>query len=176
MKNILKQFSCLEILNIVAYANQFNSNAEKVDCLPLKFKWNLSKNLKKLAPIAQEYETFRDKEIAALQQAWFDEEHSEEFMQTKVGADGNPELDESGAEITEPARKIKDEYMDDYRKAIDDLNSKLNEIVVEKNEVEISCVDFDEFVENLPDDTKLDIQDLTMLSFMDETTNIKEAE
>ena len=66
--------------------------------------------------------------------------------------------------------------MDDYRKAIDDLNSKLNEIVVEKNEVEISCVDFDEFVENLPDDTKLDIQDLTMLSFMDETTNIKEAE
>lgn len=52
MKSIMKQFSCLECLNIVAFTNQFNADAEKVDCLPLKFKWNLSKNLKKLAPIA----------------------------------------------------------------------------------------------------------------------------
>ena len=174
--NITKNFSTLEILNIVAFINAFTSNSEKIDCLPLKFKWNLSKNFKRLAPIAQDYEAFRDKEIQEMQKAWFDEEHSDEFMQPKLDADGNPMKDESGAEITEPARKIKDEFIDEYIKVRDDLNKRLTEIVSESNMVEITTVDFDEFVDNLPDDTKLDIQDLNMLSFMDETTNVKEAE
>lgn len=177
MNLITKQFSSLEILNIVAYANQFTTDSEKMSCLPLKFKWNLTKNMKKLTPFAQEYENFRDENFQALQATWFDEEHSNEIMQPKLGADGKPEVDENGAEITEPARKIKDEYMDDYRKAVDELNAKLTEIALEQNKVELSCVDFDEFVDNLPDDTKLDIEDLTMLSFMDMTTNtIDEAE
>lgn len=98
-------------------------------------------------------------------------------MQPKIGADGKPEVDETGAEVTEAARKIKEEYMDDYRAAVDELNNKLNEIVMEQNKVELNCVDFDEFVESLPDDTKLSIEDLTMLSFMDGTTNtVNEAE
>ena len=177
MSTIKKQFSTIELLNIIAFANQFTADSEKMDCLPLKFKWNLTKNLKKLQPIAQEYEDFRQKEISSMQEAWFDEEHSVEIMQPKLGADGKPEVDENGAEITEHARKIKDEYMDDYRKAVDELNAKLTEIALEQNKVELSCVDFDEFVDNLPDDTKLDIEDLTMLSFQDMTTNtINEAE
>lgn len=171
MNTLKKQFSCLEILNIVAFANQFTADSEKMDCLPLKFKWNLSKNMKKLAPIAQEYEEFRNGELQKLQGKFFDEEHSDEIMQPKIGADGKPEVDETGAEVTEPARRVKEEYMEDYRAAVDELNSKLNEIVMEQNVVELSCVDFDEFVDSLPDDTKLDIQDLTMLSFMDEVTS-----
>lgn len=173
--NTTKVFTTLETLNIVAFINQFSTNEEKMSCLPLKFKWNLSKNLKKLSPIAQEYEAFRDQELAKLQQEWFDEEHSDEIMQPKIGPDGEPEVDESGAQVTEPARKIKDEYIEDYRKVVDELNGKLNEIAVEKNDVELSCVDFDEFVESLPNDTKLDITDLNMLSFMDTVTNVKEA-
>lgn len=173
--NILKVFSTLEVLNIVAFINQFTADADKTNSLPLKFKWNLSKNLKKLAPIAQEYEEFRNNELSKLQKAWFDEEHSDEIMQPKVDANGNPVLDESGAEETEKVRKIKDEFIDEYRRVVEELNSKLNEIVSEQNEVDISCVDFDEFVENLPDDTNLTIEDLTMLSFMDTATNVKEA-
>lgn len=169
--NVRKSFSTLECLNIYVFLNQFTADTEKMDCLPLKFKWNLSKNMKKLAPISQEYEEFRNGELQKLQNSWFDEEHSDEIMQPKIGADGKPEVDETGAEVTEAARKIKDEYMDDYRAAVDELNSKLNEIVMEQNVVELSCVDFDEFVDSLPDDTKLDIQDLTMLSFMDMVTS-----
>lgn len=169
--NVRKSFSTLECLNIYAFLNQFTANSEKMDCLPLKFKWNLTKNMKKLAPISQEYEEFRNSSLSSLQSSWFDEEHSVEIMQPKIGADGKPEVDETGAEVTEAARKIKEEYMDDYRAAVDELNSKLNEIVMEQNEMELSCVDFDEFVESLPDDTKLDIQDLTMLSFQDMVTS-----
>lgn len=173
--NITKIFSTLEVLNIVAFINRFTADAEKTDYLPLKFRWNLSKNLKKLTPIAQEYEEFRNKELQSIQQNWFDDEHSTEAEQTKLGEDGEPVLDESGAEVKEKVRKLKDEYMDEYHAVIDELNLKLNEIVAELNEVELSCIDFDEFVENLPDDTKLGFEDLTMLSFMDTVTNIKEA-
>lgn len=172
MNTLKKQFSCLEILNIVAFANQFTADSEKMDCLPLKFKWNLTKNMKKLAPIAQEYESFRDAQLASLQTKYFDSEHSDEIVQPKLNDNGEPELDEEGNQLTEPARKVKEEFMNEYRDAVNQLNEKLNEIVMERNTFELSCIDFDEFVESLPDDTKLDIQDLNMLSFMDEVTSV----
>ena len=170
--NVRKSFSTLECLNIYAFLNQFTANSEKMDCLPLKFKWNLTKNMKKLAPIAQEYEEFRNKEVSALQARYFDTEHSDEIIQPKLNADGEPEIDEDGNQVTEQARKVKEEFMDEYRDEVDQLNSRLNEIVMEQNKLELNCIDFDEFVESLPDDTKLDIQDLNMLSFMDEVTSI----
>ena len=172
MKKIKKQFSCLEVLNIVGFINQFTADPDKMDYLPLKFKWDLSKNMKKLTPIAREYEEFRDKEINSLRSKYFDIEHSDEIMQPKIGADGEPEIDEDGNQVTEPARQVKEEFMDEYKDVVNQLNNKLNEIVMELNTVELNCVDLDAFVESLPDDTKIDFQDLNMLSFMDETTSV----
>ena len=165
-----KNFKNIEVLNIVAYVN--NMSKEKVDELPLKFRWNLKKNMDKLRPIAESYETFRNERIQELQTEWFNEEKSEEFMQPQIDENGNPIKDEDGNEITEPMRKIKDEYMDDYRKVVNELNDKLNEIAYENNEVEISTVDFDAFIDSLPDDSNINFDDVTMLSFMDTTTNV----
>ena len=165
-----KNFKNIEVLNIVAYVN--NMSKEKVDELPLKFRWNLKKNMDKLRPIAESYETFRNERIQELQTEWFNEEKSEEFMQPQIDENGNPMKDEDGNEITEPMRKIKDEYMDDYRKVVNELNDKLNEIAYENNEVEISTVDFDAFIDSLPDDSNINFDDVTMLSFMDTTTNV----
>ena len=165
-----KNFKNIEVLNIVAYVN--NMSKEKVDELPLKFRWNMKKNMDKLRPIAESYETFRNERIQELQTEWFNEEKSEEFMQPQIDENGNPIKDEDGNEITEPMRKIKDEYMDDYRKVVNELNDKLNEIAYENNEVEISTVDFDAFIDSLPDDSIINFDDVTMLSFMDTTTNV----
>lgn len=169
MKKIFKN---IEVLNIVAYINQMPK--EVADELPLKFRWNLKKNMDKLTPIAAAYENFRDEQIRELQTKWFDDEHSEEIAQTKIGADGKPEVDEDGNEVTEPARKIKDEFMDDYRKEVSEINSKLNEISYEDNEVDIFAMDLDDLIDTLPEDSKLSFDDITMLSFMDYTTNVKE--
>ena len=150
---------------------------EKADELPLKFRWNLKKNTDKLRPIAEAYENFRNEQVQQLQAKWFDEEHSEEFMQAKIDDEGKPIVDADGNEITEPMRKIKEEFMDDYTKDVNELNAKLNEIAYEDNEVEISTVDFDAFIDALPEESKIDFDDITMLSFQDESTNIiKEAE
>ena len=171
MKKIFKN---IEVLNIVAFINQMPK--EKADELPLKFRWNLKKNFDKLRPIAESYENFRDEQLKQFQSKWFDEEHSYEFMQTKIGVDGKPELDADGNEVTEPARKIKDEFMDAYKEDVGEINAKLNEIAYEDNEIEIIAYDFDALIDTLPEDSKLDFDDLTMLSFMDLTTNVKEAE
>lgn len=165
-----KNFKNIEVLNIVSYVNKMSK--EKADELPLKFRWNLKKNMDKLRPIAETYESFRNERIQELQKEWFNEEKSEEFMQTKTDESGNPILDADGNEVTEPMRKIKEEYMEDYRKVVDELNAKLNEIAYEDNEVEIATVDFDAFIDNLSDDSKIDFDDVTMLSFMDTTTNV----
>ena len=171
MKKIFKN---IEVLNIVAYVNQMPK--EKADELPLKFRWNLKKNMDKLRPIAEAYEKFRNDEVQKLQTKWFDEEHSEEFMQAKLDDEGKPIVDGAGNEVTEPMRKIKEEFMEEYTADVNELNVKLNEIAYEDNEVEISVVDFDAFVDALPDDSKLDFDDTLILSFMDKTTNVKEAE
>ena len=85
---------------------------------------------------------------------------------------GEPIKDEEGNEITEPMRKIKDEYMEEYQKTVGELNGKLNEIAYEDNEVDIATIDFDTFIDGLPDESKIDFDDITMLSFMDTTTNV----
>lgn len=172
MKKIFKN---IEALNIVAYVNQMPK--EKADELPLKFRWNLKKNMDKLRPIAEAYENFRNEQVQHLQTKWFDEEHSEEFMQAKLDDEGKPIVDADGNEVTEPMRKIKEEFMEEYTADVNELNVKLNEIAYEDNEVEISVVDFDAFVDALPEESKIDFDDITMLSFQDESTNIiKEAE
>ena len=73
-------------------------------------------------------------------------------------------------------RKIKDEYLDEYTSAVNELNEKLQEILNEQNDVDISTINMDAFVENLPDDTSIGYDFLSILSFMDETTNVKVAE
>lgn len=167
MKKIFKN---IEVLNIVAYVNQMPK--DKLDELPLKFRWNLKKNMDKLRPIAESYETFRNERVQELQREWFNEEKSEEFMQTKTDENGEPMKDEDGNEITEPMRKIKDEYMEEYQNVVGELNGKLNEIAYEDNEVDITTIDFDTFIDNLSDESKLDFDDITMLSFQDETSNL----
>lgn len=169
MKKIFKN---VEIVNIVEYFNQLKPDV--LDEIPLKIRWNLKKNIDKIKPMAVSYENFRNECVVKLQKEWFNEERSEKFMKTKVDANGNPVLDVNGNEITEPQRRIKKEYIDQYTKAVGEINEKLIEIGQEDNEIEISTFDMDAFVDSLPDDTKIEFDTLTMLSFMDTTTNVKE--
>lgn len=163
--NEIKVFSNIEVINIVSFVNKVMTDEQKAE-MPTKMRWYLKKNMDKLMPLARKFEEFRDAEIVTLQEAYFTEEKSEEFMDKQV--------DENGVEQEVPMRKVKDEYMGEYTEAVNELNKRLQEILVEKNEVEIATADLDAFVETLPDDAKIDIDCLNILSFMDENTNVKE--
>lgn len=169
---ITKTFSTLEIINIIAFLNN-NVKEEQMKELPTKFRWNLKKNTDKLMPIARRFEEFRDDLVKELQDIYFTDEKSYEYTETKRDDNGNPVLKSDGTEETTSMRKVKDEYMDEYNGAIKELNTKLQEILVEKNDVEINAMDLDNLVEMLPDDTSIDFDCLSILCFMDETTNVK---
>lgn len=168
-----KTFSTIEVVNVVAYLTD-TMTEEQAKELPTKFRWNLKKNMEKFAPVAKRFEEFRDELIKELQASYFNDEKSYEYLETKKDENGNPVLNEEGAEETVPMRKIKDEYFDEYEKAITELNNKLQEILAERNDYDINVVDMDTFVDNLPDDAKIDFDCLNILSFMDETTNVKD--
>lgn len=163
MNMIKKSFSNLEVINIVAFVNKVMTDEQK-NALPTKFKWYLKKNMDKLAPIAAKFEEFRDGEVQTLQSKYFTEEKSEEIMETQK--------DENGEEHEVPMRKVKAEFMDDYTDDVSVLNSKLQEILMEQNEIEISSVDLDAFVESLSDDSPINFDCLSILSFMDESSNV----
>lgn len=170
--NMTKTFNTLETLNIVSFINN-NMSESQIKELPTKVRWNLKKNMDKLIPTAKRFEEFRDELIKELQTNYFNDEKSYEYTETKRDDDGNPILNEDGVEETTQMRKIKDEYQEEYEAALQELNGKLQEILGEKSDYEINVINMDAFVDSLPDDTKIDYDCLSILSFMDETTNVK---
>lgn len=154
------------VVNTIGYFNTTDQAAlkEKLECLPTKMRWHLRKNISAFAGIAKEFEDFRNDIVKELQEKWFNDEHSEPFMQTVTDENGNPKKDETGAEITEEARKIKPEYLKEYEAAVEEVNRKLTEIAMETNEIEISPIDVDAFVETMPDDSPIDMDFLDIMS------------
>lgn len=145
-----KELYTAAIVNVVAYFNQVSQ--EVVKALPTKMRWNIKKNLTKFIPIAKEFDEFRNELVKELQEEWFTDERSEEF-ETEEG---------------EKQRRIKEEYMPDYDKAVQEVNKKLEEILGEKREVEIALIDLDGFVETMPDDSPVTFEDLDILSVFTE--------
>lgn len=140
-----KEMYTIEIVNVVAYFNQMD--AEKLKCLPTKMRWNIKKNLGRIVPIAKQFEEFRNELVAELQQNWFDDEHS-------------VEVEEENGKM----RKVKEEFLPDYEKAVEDVNAKLQDILAEKNTVEVDTIDVDGFVDKMPDDCPIEFEDLDVLS------------
>ena len=148
-----KEMYLVEVVNVVAWANQLTP--EKLNKLNFKLRWALKKALSKLVPDAQEFIKFRDGEVAAMRDKWFDDEHSVEYME--------PGEDNDGVVETTPMRKIKDEYMEVYQKEIDELNDRINEILAEKNTYEYTSADVDDFVNSVDEIEPLEFQDLEIL-------------
>ena len=174
MKNIKKEFTTLEIVNIVAYINNYFTE-EMSNELPLKFRWYLKKNLDAIIPIAKRFDELRDGEVKKIQEKWFTDDNTEIISEPERDANGNVVKDTDGNEIMQELKHLKKEFQADYQKEFDELNLKLRDILLETNEVDVATVDFDDFVDGLSDDTAINFDALNILSFMDKTTDVKEA-
>ena len=149
-----KEFYNVEIINTLPAINKVLDDKEKTKDLPIKFRWTLKKNLQALSPTVVSFNEFKQELIDELQNEYFNEEKShEETLETDEG--------------TQKFRKVNDEYMGEYKAKVEELNEKLRELLDEKNEYEISTVDLDDFVDNLPDNTALKFEDIELFSFMD---------
>lgn len=165
-----KELMVLEMMNIIAWYNMATNGqdeelkakiATQISELPMNVRFKLKRNIRRLIEngAAQDYEEMQNE----LRSKFFDEEHSDEYEDTQKDADGNEVLDENGEPIKQSLRRLKDEYVEEYTKALQDLQK----IAVKREEVALDLVDLGEIVENLPDDTSIDMDCLDMLSFMD---------
>ena len=172
-----KTFNNLEILNIVTYFNNIITQ-EQIKSLPTKIRWNLKKNLEKIIPLAKNFEDFKNTLIKEkIQDVFFTDEKSYEFQQEVLDNDGNPIIDQNGKKETKINRKIKQEYINEYNQTVKDLNEKIEEILQEKETLDIATIDLDDFVNSLSYNSVIDFDCINILSFMDNKDNItKEAE
>lgn len=156
-----KNMYLIEAVNVVYWYNQLGE--DRLNELDFKIRWALKKAINKMLPDVKDFESMRDEEMKTLQAKWFDEEHSEEYMESVKDENGNEVKDEDGNVQTQQMRKVKDEYVEDYQKDINALNSKLNEILAEKNTYEYNSADVDTFVSNIGDPKYLKFEDCEML-------------
>ena len=150
-----KEFYNIEVINLLPAINKVLGDKEKTKDMPIKFRWALKKNLQAFSSTVNSFNEFKQELVDELQNEYFNDEKShEETMETEEG--------------TQEFRKINDEYMEEYRTKVDELNDKLRELLGEKNEYEIHTYDIDDLVANLPNDTALEFDDIELFGFMGE--------
>lgn len=128
---------------------------ERIKKLPLTYQYSLRKNMKELAKMVEEFNSFKAEQEQVLRDTWFDTTHSDEITTT----------DDQGNEI--PARKIKEEYFEDYQKAVKDLNGQLEKLLSQTEEISYTPFDIDALVEVAGNDS-INIDDVDMISLFAE--------
>lgn len=162
-----KSYMLAELINICSYYNQVKDT--KLANLPIKIQWTILSAIKLFNPAVQAFEEFRDKLINDLRAEYFGDQKSEVAEVPQTDENGNQVLDEDGNPILQEGRRVKPEFMDDYNKRIEELNNEINQLLIEKTEYTFKGFSLDEFVENLPEDTDLTLDDINILSFLDVT-------
>jgi len=151
-----KDLYVVEAVNCVAFYNQLINDKETMDKLPLKIKWNLKRAIDKIKDDVKSYEEFRDGELQKIRDVYFDEVHANKTMLPELDAAGNPVVDDDGNEVMKDGLQVKDEYLEEYQKAITDLNARLDEILKEQNTYEYNGVNIDDYIDTIDESIGFD--------------------
>lgn len=147
-----KELLVMECININGWYDQVRQDKNKLNGLSVKTLWALRKNMKKIAEVADYFKEFKEGLEQEIKDDFFNSEKSEETVVK----------DNEGNET--PAQKVKDEYLQDYQTRINEINGKLNELVLTKEEFDFTPIDIESEVERLDTDCNLNMDDLDILS------------
>ena len=153
---MIKKFLVIDCLNIDNWYNQVRQDKQKLQGLSVQTLWKIRKNMKKISEIANDFIDFKTNLENEVRDQFFNEDKSEETT-TK---------DEFGNDI--PAKKVKQEFLPDYQKRINEINNKLNSLLSTQEEIELVSINMDEEVERLGTDCNLNMDDLDILSIFEE--------
>ena len=127
---MIKTFTTNEILTIYNwYMSIKEEKPEIISNCSVAVQWGLRQNMNKFLPIAKDFMEMKSELEQKLQAEYATEEKSEVI------------------EGEEAQRKVKEEYLEEYQKAIEEINKSLTEILSEENEIDIKVVDVDNEVE-----------------------------
>ncbi len=173
-KVINRTLMLVEAQNVIGWFNEFSKN--KINELPVKVQWNILSGIKKLRPVVADFEEFRNKLIQDIQTEYFGEEKSEEFDREQLDENGEPVLDADGNHVMEKARKVKDEFIDEYQNRINEVNKEINDLLMEKTTYSLNGIDLDAVVDGLADDASINLDDINFISFIDINSADKESD
>ena len=151
-----KELLVMECININGWYNKVRADKNKLNGLSVSTLWALRKNMKKIAETVDSFNELKASLENELQEEFFNEEKSEEV--TVKGENGEDT----------PARKVKDEYFTAYQKKINELNGKLNELAITKENFEFTPINMENEIERLNTDCNLNMDDLDMLSVFEQ--------
>ena len=151
-----KELLVMECININGWYNQVRQDKNKLNGLSVKTLWALRKNMKKIAEVTDYFNEFKENLEKEVKDDFFNEEKSEET--TVKDSDGNET----------PAQKVKDEYLAEYQEKVNEVNKKLNELVLTKEEFDFTPIDIESEVERLDTDCNLNMDDLDILSVFEQ--------
>lgn len=146
-----KEFYNIELVNVAEwYAQSRQEDKEKFNVLPFRVQLALRTNMQEVNKTAQSIVEMRNDFAEGLRNKYFVPEKTDE-----VEHDGQKVM------------QLKDEFMTDYQAEASEYDKKLQEVLMDRTEVTLSVFDMDAVYETLPDNCKLNIDDIDMLSFMD---------
>ncbi len=131
--------------------NWFNDfRQERIKSLPIKTQWNLLQIIKLFEQKIQDYEVFENELIGDIQKEYTTEEKA-------IKKEDNDRV----------IWQIKDEFLEEYRKKISKIqDDELTPLLNEKYTYTFNSIDVNEILENLQNDTKIILNDLEMLDFI----------
>ena len=153
MNKIEKKFNIFELLNTANYfakerkEREKNGGNSKFGCFPPKVQYAISSNIKTIEETIRPFIEIRKEMTDNIKEKYFDDEHSEEHM-----------IDDQNV------RKVKEEYMSDYTKDINEVNKKLNDFMMEKIDLNLFEIDMENLMDNLPEDASISMEDIEVLS------------
>lgn len=150
-KVITKEFYNVELINVANwYEQNRQENRNKFNALPFQVQLALRTNLKEVNKITGNIMEMRNEFSDSLRKKYFVPEKTEEIEQNG-----------------EKAMKLKDEYIAEYQAEGADYDKKLQEVLKDKTKITLTVFNMDSIYETLPDDCELNMDDIDMLSFMD---------
>lgn len=151
-KKITKTIPMIAAINETAWYMQ---EKETLGALSVKARWNLKKNIKELDVLASQFQEFKNGLEEELRAKYTTDEKSIEA-----------EVDD-GVGNKVPGRKVKDEFIKDYQNDVNEMNTKINELLYEEEEVNLYTINMDAEIERMSDDAELSDAAMDMLSLFE---------
>lgn len=145
-KKITKTITNMVALNETSWYEQHREDSA---VLSAKARLALKRNMKELDELAKDFYEMRDELDTKIREKYSDDKYSTE---TEIE-------DENGNK--QPGRSVKDEYLDEYRKEIREMQIKLDEVLNDTVEVDLYVINLDDEVDRI-DEKGLEISDATM--------------
>ena len=152
-KKITKNISVLVALNETAWYEQ---KKEDINSLSATARLALKRNMRKLQEVAKDFYELRDELESAIREKYSSDDMS---VDTEIdGPDGTKQ----------PGRKVKDEYLEEFQKEQGEMQTKLDNLLAETEDVEFITINLEAEAERA-DEKDLDISDdtLDMLSLFE---------